>query len=100
MRISPDFSDVLQGIILGPTLFLLYLSDIFNLPNGRLARDIICYVGDTVVVFQDTSLHKVYNATERALGKINDWLNENLLTLNIDKTKFVAFYKARASPIL
>lgn len=102
VRIGSDFSDLLpvefgvpQGSTLGPTLFLLYMTDIFNIPLD--AGEIICYADDTVIVFQDTTWEKVYEAAEQSMAKVNDWLERNLLTLNLDKTKYIAFHKTRAS---
>lgn len=102
VRVGSECSDAMpvefglpQGSILGPTLFLLYLSDISNIPLG--SGETICYADDTAIIFQSTSWEQVYEATEQGMAKIYDWLERNLLTLNIDKTKYVAFHKTRAS---
>ena len=77
-----------QGTVLGPLLYLLYANDLCNLPvQGR----IISFADDTVLLFRATTWDDALQGAERELGLIYLWLNKNLLTLNIDKTKFLAF---------
>lgn len=80
-----------QGSILGPTLFTIYINNIVNstLDNA----DIISYADDTVVVFHGNTWDQVYGFAERGLADIASLLDDNLLTLNAKKTKFIAFSK-------
>lgn len=84
-----------QGSILGPTLFLLYVNDLasFQLVDAN----ILCYADDTAVIFHGKSWDLVSAAAGRGLARIADWLQNNLLTLNADKTKFLCFHKTLAS---
>lgn len=88
VRVGSEFSDLLlvefgvpQGRSLGPTLFLLYMRDILNIPLDT--GNIICYADDPVIILQDMSWKRKYEAAEQ--GKINDWLERNLLTQNVKK---------------
>jgi hypothetical protein len=78
-----------QGSVLGPTLFLVYINQLCNLQNS--GGQIYCYADDTAVVFSGRTWLDVQTKAETGLAKIADWLNANLLTLNIDKTHFMCF---------
>lgn len=84
-----------QGSILGPTLFAVYMNDVLDLPTP--AVEIICYADDTVLVFRDSTWEAVCRAAESGINRVAAWLDRNLLTLNVKKTQFVAFYKTRKS---
>ncbi|XP_065671724.1 uncharacterized protein LOC136089600 [Hydra vulgaris] len=78
---------VLQGSILGPLLFLIYINDLYK------ASDLI-----TIMFADDTNLfmsHKsitLFSCLNIELIKISDWFKTNKLSLNIDKTKWVLFH--------
>lgn len=78
-----------QGSVLGPTLFLIYVNDLCNakIPHAQL----FSYADDTAVIFTADTWESVKDHTERGLSQIAKWLRFNLLTLNIQKTKFVCF---------
>lgn len=58
-----------QGSILGPTLFLVYISYLMN--PQITSVDTICYADDTVMVFQGSSWEETYKAAETGLAQIN-----------------------------
>lgn len=78
-----------QGSILGPTLFLVYINELCNLPlhNGT----IFTFADDTALFFSGESWHDVFLSAQRGLNVVGEWLRHNILTLNIDKTKYVTF---------
>lgn len=84
-----------QGSILGPTLFKLYINDIHELSINN--AEIVCYADDTAVVFHGSSWQSVSCAAETGMSQINAWLQQNLLTLNTQKTMYVCFHKTSAS---
>lgn len=96
VKISDLISDELpiaygvpQGSILGPTLFLIYINDLcqLNITNGS----IYTYADDTALVFHGSSWEAAFSFAQCGLNTVTDWLSKNLLTLNVDKTKYVTF---------
>ena len=68
-----------QGSILGPTLFTLYINDLATHVTSKInlyADDTIIYGTDPIVVQSD-------------LGKIHNWCNANLLTINCKKSQLM-----------
>lgn len=84
-----------QGSVIGPTLFILYVSDLLTIPG--IKANVVCYADDTALVFQDSTWEKTIKRAEEGLRLIADWLDRNLLTLNVNKTKYITFYKTRAA---
>lgn len=78
-----------QGSVLGPTLFLIYINDLCNL-RGVGGR-ILSYADDTAIAFTGTTWNEVKVIAEEGLAKVSQWLNNNMLTLNLQKTNFVCF---------
>lgn len=78
-----------QGSVLGPTLFLIYINNLClaEIPNCRL----ISYADDTVLMVHGRDWDQARLNAENALSNIMLWLNNNLLTLNISKTKYITF---------
>ena len=78
-----------QGSVLGPSLFLLYINSLCE--KSLLNCDIITYADDTALIVHGEDWDEAKHYTEIALKEIITWLDDNLLTLNVDKTKFVTF---------
>lgn len=78
-----------QGSVLGPTLFIIYINDLCDIPleNGK----VFTYADDTALIFHGDSWEGAKAFAERGLGKIMDWLSNNILTLNVAKTMFLTF---------
>lgn len=78
-----------QGSILGPTLFLIYINDLCNLElcNGTT----FSYADDTALVFSGNNWNDTYCHVQRGFDTVSGWLNDNLLTLNLSKTKILNF---------
>jgi hypothetical protein len=84
-----------QGSILGPTLFLIYVNEIFGLQlNGQLQL----YADDAVLVYTANSYDDLYVLMSRDLRILNSWFIENRLTMNTKKTQFMIF-KTKNMPI-
>lgn len=78
-----------QGTVMGPILFLLYVNHLLD--SKYIKGHIISYADDTAIVYQGGSWDEAYLLAETELDKIHQWLSCNLLSLNINKTKFVTF---------
>ncbi|XP_026317893.1 uncharacterized protein LOC113228740 isoform X1 [Hyposmocoma kahamanoa] len=78
-----------QGSILAPTLFKIYINELCQLPIpfGKT----ISYADDTVLVVTGPNWSIAKSYAEQALRTALDWLDNNLLTVNIEKTKYIPF---------
>lgn len=77
-----------QGTVLGPLLFVIYINDLFDLPS---VGDILSFADDTAIIYQDTSWGNLKKKIEVDFAQIIEFLNYKVLTINVEKTKFVAF---------
>lgn len=85
-----------QGTVLGPILFLIYVN---SLTSVDIVSKILCFADDTVLLIRDRTWQDAFDGCERTMSKIKQWLDSNLLTLNTEKTSFLAFSKtARGLP--
>ena len=71
---------VLQGSVVGPTLFSIYIND---LPNTIGLEGMQKYADDTVLYGSDC------NALQGKLNKAFEWCGKNILTLNSKKTQWM-----------
>jgi len=87
-----------QGTVLGPLLFLCYINDLLYTDIGG---KMVSYADDTVLIFTDINWDLVKKRTERGIFNVRRWLNKHLLSLNINKTKFLTFsFNVTNQPIL
>ena len=87
-----------QGSVLGPTLFIIYINGLCSteLPQAK----IFTYADDTAIIFHGKKWEEVQCNVENGLKLVANWLQQNLLTLNIEKTKAINFaVSKRSSPI-
>lgn len=85
-----------QGSVVGPTLFLTFINDLCDLllQNGK----IVTFADDTALIFHGDSWDEVYSLAQSGFNTVTSWLNNNGLTLNVSKTKFVPFSIKNISP--
>ena len=72
-----------QGPILGPLLFLLYVSD---LKNASSVLDPIMFANDTNRLYTHSNIQKLFSTMKEELVSINQWFTSNKLSLNPKKT--------------
>ena len=73
-------SGVLQGSVLGPLLFLIYINDICNSCNRV---KFYLFADDTNLLYADKNLKSLESTVNDELCKLYDWLIAIKLSLNI-----------------
>lgn len=96
IKIDSHISDTLsvnygvpQGSILGPTLFLIYVNELCNITANQ--SSIFAYADDTAIIAYGRTWEETIAIAESVLSLVMTWLTNNLLTLNILKTKYLTF---------
>ena len=87
-------SYIIQGSTLGPLFFIIYINDIV----------FVSAVFKSIIYADDTTLYPTLNSLQDSnkqqnlneiinyeLSKISTWLKVNYLSLNVNKSKFLAF---------
>ena len=87
-----DFG-VPQGSCLGPLLFMIYASKLFDIIEGHLPA-VHCYADNTqLYVFfspnKNTGQYEAVNAIQHCVDDIRNWMTNDKLLLNDDKTEFL-----------
>ena len=71
-----------QGSALGPLLFLLYVNDLPSSSNFKTTL----FADDTLLQLSDCNIKRLEKRVNNELNKINAWLGNNKICLNISKT--------------
>lgn len=77
-----------QGSILAALLFLIYINDIFTC---NLHGTMQLYADDIVIYYSCKSVDVLKLEMQNDLNTIKSYMEKNLLTINIDKTKYILF---------
>nr|QQJ42582.1 chitinase 6-2 [Sogatella furcifera] len=80
---------VVQGSTLGPILFSIYIN---NITKVNIEGKLLLFADDTVVVSTGSSWDEVYERASSDLLKIKTWFDQNTLSLNVKKTKFLPIF--------
>ena len=75
-----------QGSTLGPLLFLLYINDITTTLQHCSVH---LFADDTLIYFYSQNLINLIEVINLELQQMHLWFNNNLLRLNVNKTKFM-----------
>ena len=76
-------SGVPQGSILGPLLFVLFFNDITDV----IETNVIKYADDTVIYWADKDVSNLSKIRTNEMTKLEKWMDENELILNVKKGK-------------
>jgi len=78
---------IIQGSILGPILFLIYINDLHFVSKSLT----LMFADDTFGLKSDKDLHSLIDATNRDINKMAIWFKANKLAVNKGKTKYIIF---------
>lgn len=76
-----------QGSSLGPTLFNIYVND---LQDAQLSGDVFQFADDIGIVYAAENFKNLEDIINSDLVKLQEYMNDNKLTLNVKKTKILA----------
>ena len=79
-----------QGSTLGPTLFIIFVNDLFHL-SGINAQNTLMYADDTVILSTGCDADAVVCDLQKTLDILTNWCSINKLTINESKTKYCLF---------
>ena len=85
-RLKNVLCGIPQGSCLGPLLFVLYVNDFEQCLEKYTAN---MYADDTSVTCSAEDLVELSNDLKTELDNIAEWLRQNKLSLNIDKTEYM-----------
>jgi hypothetical protein len=74
----------MQGSILVPLLFLLYINDLLLGVNTDMK--LLLYADDTSVLVSGNNMHEIQAKSRMVLNTLNHWFTSNGLSLNLKKT--------------
>ena len=84
-------SGVPQGSNLGPLFFLIYVNDFKNCLNDS---DSLMFADDTSIFLQNKDIKELFDAGNKELQLVDQWLIAKRLSVNVSKTKYILFSTA------
>jgi hypothetical protein len=78
-----------QGSILGPLLFLIDINDLLKAVEPTAIP--IMFADDSSIIIKSLNNTQLQSDLNAAMCQINKWFQENLITLNLNKTYFLQF---------
>ncbi len=82
-----------QGSILGPVLYAIFVSPLF------MIEDLDLFADDSYITRSNKNVNELVVDMEKALDRITKWLNQTGLKVNQNKTVACLFYKRDVAQI-
>jgi len=79
----------LQGLVLGPLLFLIYVIDLPKTVNDKTVH--ILFADDTSIIVKSHNSKYFQTTMVTAFNSVNKRFKVNLLSINVDKTHYIQF---------
>lgn len=79
---------MIQGSILGPILFLIYINDLYA--ASSLLK--FMFADDTACTASNSNLNELISNVNSELRKVARWFRANKMAVNVGKTKFILFH--------
>lgn len=86
-----------QGTNLSTTLFILYIN---NIQKTNMNGTMYLYADDMAIVYDADNITQLQTIMNSDCIKLKKWMNENKLTINTDKTKYMIFRNKIPTQIL
>ena len=80
-----------QGTVMGPLLFLIYTSEIVNIVKHCTPA---IFADDTSLLVRDKTFRGLFEKASYELKLFQQWFDDNMLTANMSKTKYMLFDSA------
>ena len=77
-----------QGTTLGPIFFVTYIDSLLNI---KIKDKIFSYADDTALVFTGNTWDETKENVIQGCKKVKNWLDTSKLSLNLEKTNYIAF---------
>jgi hypothetical protein len=85
----PITAGVPQGSVLGPTLYILFTSDLPTSNNKNILTT--TFADDTAILFSHSHIPTIHRTLQQQINKITDWCNDWGIKLNESKSCQITF---------